>query len=224
MAGAGSIPVPTPGRPLEGHAGCRVFNLNHLFRALPLLWHRGSPNLPEARAGKRSRGRPGTRSLSDRQRGPPQARFLKVVRARPGVTSRPAPPRPPPAPTRPPVQESRGHAPPRAHWLPLRRRGAAAPPIGRAGRPSAPPVNTSPAPVTTVRGCGRTSCALSASPAPLLRHRRVPRGTSRSGAGHGSSGESWHCCCRRALRGAPRDAVRSSARVTPPPFSAPRRS
>lgn len=97
MAGAGSIPVPTPGRPLDGHAGCRVFNLNHLFRTLPLLWHRGSPNLPEARAGKRSRGRPGTRSLSDRQRGPPQARFLKVVRARPGVTSRPAPPRPPPA-------------------------------------------------------------------------------------------------------------------------------
>lgn len=78
------------------------------------------------------------------------------------------------APTaRPGVPRAR---PPHGHWLSLRRQGAAAPLIGRARRPSAPPVNTSPAPVTTERGCGRTSCALPASPGPLLRHRGVPCG------------------------------------------------
>lgn len=169
---AGSVPVPTTVRPHEGYGGCRVFNPSHLFHfgteavQTCLKHERGS--VPAA-GPAHGRSRQGS-TILHRRSSSRSCRGHQVLQV---FYIAPAAPRAPP---RPPVQESRGHAPPQGHWLPLRRRGAAAPPIGRAPCPSAPPVNTSPAPVTTVWGCGRTSCALSGSPAALLWHRGVPRG------------------------------------------------
>lgn len=132
---------------------------------------------------------------------------LQILLPRPGRPPRTAPT------ARPGVPRARPSPRPLA---------AAAPPGG--GRAADWPSSPS---VSAARQHKPGSCHNSVGLWPhFLRALRVPRpagtaesraGTFRSGDGHGSSGESWRCRHRRAVRGAPRDAVHSSVRVTPPP-------